>query len=139
LKAGQQSNRAEIISAPVLVAANRKRAYFEQGGVPLPRDAAPGTSAKQHQLRVAFTPTLTPDGRVTLDIDITVDTLVPLRGIAATTGNALPPAIDTRQVKTQIVLDSGATVMLNVADGPGRQLVVFVTPTRIADQPPNPR
>jgi Flp pilus assembly secretin CpaC len=88
---------------------------------------------------VAFTPTLTPDGRVTLDIDITVDTLVPLRGIAATTGNALPPAIDTRQVKTQIVLDSGATVMLNVADGPGRQLVVFVTPTRIADQPPNPR
>jgi type IV pilus assembly protein PilQ len=139
LKAGQQASRAEIISAPVLVVANRKRAYIEQGAMPLPREAAPGTPTKDHQLRLAFTPTLTPDGRVTLDIDITVDTLVPLRGIAGTPGNAPVPAINTRQVKTQIVLDSGATVLLNVADGPGRQMVVFVTPKWMADQPPNPR
>jgi hypothetical protein len=75
-----------------------------------------------------------------LDIDATV-TVKSGTGVMMPGGSPVP-AIDSTQVKTQVVLAPGATVMVNVMEGgtggvtrPGRRLVAFVTPTLLADPP----
>lgn len=124
LDAAQRANRAEVLSAPVMVAQNRSRASIEQ--------SAPGVSI----LTLAFTPTVWPDRRMELNVEISLTSKILLPGIMTTPDTPLPPAIDLQQLKTQIVLESGATVMLRAGDGQKlRQLVVFARP-RLMPNPP---
>jgi type IV pilus assembly protein PilQ len=140
LDAGREAQRAEIISSPRWVVANRTRASLAQTtGAPLQRDPA-GESGSEAELSLAVTPNVGADDRVMLDIDATV-TVKSGTGVMMPGGSPVP-AIDSTQVKTQVVLAPGATVMVNVMEGgtggvtrPGRRLVAFVTPTLLADPP----
>jgi hypothetical protein len=75
-----------------------------------------------------------------LDVEISLTSKIFLPGIMTTPDTPLPPAIDLQQLKTQIVLESGATVMLRAGDGQKlRQLVVFARPRLIPNPPADSR
>jgi bla regulator protein blaR1 len=138
LEAAQRNNRAEIFSSPAVLASNRSQSVIEQSAMtPKQRESLTGPRAIQDiQLKLAFTPTVWPDGRITLNMDLHIDSMMP--GIAVPPDNNIVPAINTRQLRTEAIVDSGATVMLTATDWPGRRLVAFVTPklrlSRIVNQ-----
>jgi type II secretory pathway component HofQ len=117
---------------------NRSPASLEQGGVPYPQGVTPDPLRKELRLKLSVTPTLRPDQRVTLDVDTTMT----FAGTVVITAGGTPvPSIDSIQVKNQVLLNSGATIMLDLtkertgrgagADA-GRRLVAFVTPTLVS-------
>lgn len=132
----QQARRAAVIARPRVIALNRKPVTIEQSwDLPPPQEAAAGIPFKTQKLSVSLTPTVTPDNRVTLDVDAT---LSKTGTVVVMTGGAQVPAIDTSQMKSKAYLESGATMMLEVTGrGPdgtsaARRLVAIVTPTIIA-------
>jgi type IV pilus assembly protein PilQ len=83
-------------------------ALIEQGEE-LPYQAATSSGATQVQFRKAnlalrVTPQITPEGNVILDVDVNKDSV----GRATIAGFA----IDTKHVKTQVLVENGGTVVI---------------------------
>lgn len=134
LEAAQLAHRVEIISRPRFIVANHAQSSIEQNaGLPASQDAA-SSAGRNMYLRLAVAPTVGPDNRVMLAFDAKLDMI---STVVIVTGGVRVPSIDTREAKSQVVLDSGTTVMLDVMAGdggtphslpPGQRLVAFVTP-----------
>lgn len=161
LSALEADGKGKIISSPRVVTADKVLALIEQG-IELPYQVATSSGAtsitfRKANLRLEVTPQITPDGNVVLEVDVNKDSV----GQETRSGFA----IDTKHVKTQVMVEDGGTVVLGgiyqqsergtqskvplLGDIPllgfffrstGRsqektELMVFITPKIVADRP----
>ena len=108
LSALEAEGKGKIVSSPRVVTADQVKALIEQGEE-LPYQAATSSGATQIQFRKAnlkleVTPQITPEGNVILDVDVNKDSV----GRSTVAGFA----IDTKHVKTQVLVENGGTVVL---------------------------
>ncbi|EMH4076373.1 DNA uptake porin HofQ [Serratia marcescens] len=162
LTALEQENQVEIIASPRLLTAHLQTASIKQG-TEIPYEVSSGASGataiefKEAVLGMEVTPKVLPDGRITLTLHISQN--MPGRAISRGAGEAL--TIDKQEIKTQITVKNGETLVLGgifqrhsgktadkvpgLADAPllgglfrqsgaqqkKRELVIFITPTLI--------
>jgi len=108
LSALQAEGRGEVVSSPRVITANQKEATILQGQeIPYVGIAAVGAAAqvqfREALLELKVTPQITPDDRVIMDLAVKKDTGVPVSGDVR---------IDRREVRTQVLVDNGETVVL---------------------------
>jgi type IV pilus assembly protein PilQ len=108
ISALEQEGRGKIISSPRVITADKIKAVIEQG-TEIPYQAATSSGATNVQFRKAVlklevTPQITPEGAIFLDVKVNKDS----RGAETLSG----PAIDTKNVQTQVLVDNGGTVVL---------------------------
>ena len=108
LSALEADGKGKIISSPRVITADQVKALIEQGEE-LPYQAATSSGATSVQFRKAnlkleVTPQITPEGNVILDVDVNKDSVG--RNTAAGF------AIDTKHVKTQVLVENGGTVVI---------------------------
>jgi len=108
LSALEADGRGKVVSSPRVVTADQQKALIEQGEE-LPYQVATSSGATSLQFRKAnlkleVTPQVTPEGNVILDVDVTKDSV----GRATTAGFA----INTKHVKTQVLVENGGTVVI---------------------------
>jgi type IV pilus assembly protein PilQ len=113
LSALQAEGRGEVISSPRVITANAKEASIEQGvEIPYQESASSGATTivfKKAVLSLTVTPQITPDNRIIMDLGVKKDSI----GEIVPTGNGgTAPAIDTREVNTQVLVNNGSTVVL---------------------------
>ena len=113
LSALQTEGRGEVVSTPRVITANAKQASIEQGReIPYQQAASSGATTvtfKKAVLSLKVTPQITPDEKVIMDLEVNNDS----QGADVNTGNGgTAPAIDTRKVITQVLVDNGQTVVL---------------------------
>ena len=108
LSAMQQEGNGEIVSSPRVITSNQKQATIEQGTeIPYQEASSSGASTvsfKSATLKLGVTPQITPDDHIIMDIEVNKDEVGGIfNGV---------PSIDTRSVKTQVLVDNGETVVL---------------------------
>jgi type IV pilus assembly protein PilQ len=113
LSALQTEGKGEVVSTPHVITANAKPALIKQG-VEIPYQASTSSGAtsvsfKDAVLSLEVTPQITPDGRVIMDLKVHDDSVG--SNVSTGTGGSTP-AIDTREVDTQVLVDNGQTVVL---------------------------
>lgn len=162
LTALEQEDRVEIIASPRLMTAHMQTASIKQG-TEIPYQVSSGASGstsiefKEAVLGMEVTPKILRNGKITLALQISQN--MPGRTIKQMEGEAL--AIDKQEIKTQITVKDGETVVLGgifqrhhqkienkvprLGDFPilgalfkrklkserRRELVIFITPTLI--------
>ena len=112
LSALETENKGEIIASPRITVANQQEAYIEQGTeIPYVQSTANGSTSvafKKAVLSLKVIPQITPDDRIILDLVITQDT----RGETVSTATGPAVAIDTQEIKTQVLVENGETIVL---------------------------
>jgi len=108
LSALEADGKGKIISSPRVVTADQLKALIEQG-TELPYQIATSSGAtsiafRKANLKLEVTPQITPDGNIILDVDVNKDSV----GVETRAGFA----IDTKHVKTQVLVENGGTVVL---------------------------
>ena len=113
LQAYQAEGRGEVSSAPRIITANAKQAHIEQGvEIPYTESTSSGATSvsfKKAVLSLDVTPQITPDQRIIMDLAVNDDTV---GATVAVQGGGSVPSIDTRNLKTQVLVDNGQTVVL---------------------------
>ncbi|HWT73008.1 MAG TPA: type IV pilus secretin PilQ [Oxalicibacterium sp.] len=108
LSALEADGKGKIISSPRVITADQLKALIEQGTeIPYQQATSSGATSvsfRKANLKLEVTPQITPDGNVILDVDVTKDSI----GIPTDSGLA----IDTKHVKTQVLIDNGGTVVI---------------------------
>jgi type IV pilus assembly protein PilQ len=108
LSALEADGKGKIISSPRVVTADQTEALIEQGTeIPYQESSSSGAttiSFRKATLKLQVTPQITPDGNIVLTVDVNKDTV----GEATAAGLA----IDTKHVKTQVMVENGGTVVL---------------------------
>jgi len=108
LSALEADGKGKVVSSPRVVTADQSKAVIEQGTeLPYQVAAASGASTlafRKANLKLEVTPQITPEGGIVLDLDISKDNV----------GQITPAgfAIDTKHVKTQVLVENGGTVMI---------------------------
>lgn len=159
LSALESEGRGEVISSPRLTTANQRESFIETGvEIPYLQASSAGNTNvtfRKAVLSLTVKPLITPDDNVILDLTVTKDSL----GVDTPRG----PAINTKEVNTQVLARTGETVVLGgiyeeetfnnvrkvplLGDIPGlgwlfrhkenqnnkQELLVFVTPKIIKD------
>lgn len=160
IQALEADGKGKIVSSPRVVTADKVKAVIEQG-TELPYQIASSSGAtsiafRKANLMLEVTPQITPEGNVILELDINKDSV----GISTPAGFA----IDTKHVKTQVLIENGGTVVIGgifteqqaedtnkipfFGDLPGigalfrnkitrsekKELLVFITPKTLADR-----
>ncbi|HET7570331.1 MAG TPA: type IV pilus secretin PilQ [Gammaproteobacteria bacterium] len=113
LSALQAEGHGEVISRPHVITANQQEALIQQG-VQIPYQQASSSGATNTQfknavLKLQVTPQITPDNKIIMDLDVSKDSVGAT--VPSATGGTVP-SIDTREVKTQVLVDNGDTVVL---------------------------
>jgi type IV pilus assembly protein PilQ len=108
LSALEAEGKGKIVSSPRVVTADQIKAIIEQGEqIPYLVATSSGATSVQFRpaaLKLEVTPQITPEGNVILDVDVAKDS----RGEATIAG----PAINTKHVKTQVLVENGGTVVI---------------------------
>ncbi len=108
LSALEAEGKGNIVSSPRVVTADQTKARIEQGEeIPYQQATSSGATSvafKKASLSLDVTPQITPEGNVILDLEVNKDS----RGELTTAG----PAINTKQVKTQVLVENGGTVVI---------------------------
>ncbi len=104
----EADGKGKIISSPRVVTADQLKALIEQG-TEIPYNSATSSGAtsisfQKANLSLEVTPQITPDGNIILDVDVKNDSV----GQATAAGLA----INTKHVKTQVLVENGGTVVL---------------------------
>jgi len=104
----EADGRGKIISSPRVITADKVKAVIEQGTeIPYQAASSAGNTDVQFKkatLRLEVTPQITPEGSIFLDVKVNKDS----RGQETLSG----PAIDTKNVQTQVLVDNGGTIVL---------------------------
>lgn len=108
LSAMEADGKGRIVSSPRIITADQTKALIEQGteypySVTAPNGATT-LAFKKAVLKLEVTPQITPEGSIILDLDVNKDS----RGETTTQG----VAIDTKHIKTQILIENGGTVVI---------------------------
>ena len=113
LSALQSEGQGEVVSSPRVITADQKLAHIEQGvEIPYQQASSSGattTSFKNAVLSLDVTPQITPDNRVNMDLEVHKDAVG--QNVQSATGGSVP-SIDTRDVKTTVLVNNGDTVVL---------------------------
>jgi type IV pilus assembly protein PilQ len=112
LSAMQAEGRGEILSNPRVVTTDRSQATIEQGRqIPYQTTSQNGTTTefKNAVLQLVVTPQITPDDKIIMDLNVKKDEIG--ANVGTITGAQIP-SIDTRDVKTQVLVNNGDTVVL---------------------------
>ena len=108
LSALEAEGKGNIVSSPRVVTADQTKARIEQGEeIPYQQATSSGATSvafKKASLSLDVTPQITPEGNVILDLEVNKDS----RGELTAAG----PAINTKQVKTQVLVENGGTVVI---------------------------
>ena len=110
ISALEADGRGKIISSPRVMTANQVDAIIEQG-VEIPYQSATSSGAtsvsfRKANLSLKVKPQITPDGKITLTLDINKDS----PNTRLSTGAGV--AIDTKHVKTEVLVENGGTVVI---------------------------
>ncbi len=104
----ESDGKGKIISSPRVVTANQVEALIEQGTeIPYQQATSSGATSiafRKAVLALRVKPQITPDGNVIMDVDVNKDAV----GILTTAG----PAIDTKHVRTSVLVENGGTVVI---------------------------
>ncbi|HET8871862.1 MAG TPA: type IV pilus secretin PilQ [Aquabacterium sp.] len=108
LSALEADGKGKIVSSPRVITADQIKALIEQG-TELPYQVATASGAtsiafRKANLKLEVTPQITPEGSIILDVDVNKDSV----GQVTTAGYA----IDTKHVKTQVLVENGGTVVI---------------------------
>jgi type IV pilus assembly protein PilQ len=108
LSALEADQRGKIVSSPRVLTSDQGKAIIEQG-TELPYQVATASGAtsivfRKANLKLEVTPQITPDGNIIMDVQVNRDQIGQL-----TPGGY---AIDTRAVKTQVLVENGGTVVI---------------------------
>jgi type IV pilus assembly protein PilQ len=108
LSALEADQRGKIVSSPRVLTSDQGKAVIEQG-TELPYQVATSSGAtsivfRKANLKLEVTPQITPDGNIIMDVQVNRDQIGQL-----TPGGY---AIDTRAVKTQVLVENGGTVVI---------------------------
>lgn len=108
ISALEADGKGKVVSSPRVVTSDQQKALIEQG-TELPYQVATSSGATSLQFRKAnlkleVTPQITPEGSVILDVDVNKDSV----GQATAAGFA----IDTKHIKTQVLVENGGTVVI---------------------------
>ena len=108
ISALEADGKGKIVSSPRVVTADQVKALIEQGTeIPYQTATSSGATAIQFRkatLKLEVTPQITPEGNIILDVDINKDSL------GGTTAAGI--LINTKHVKTQVLVDNGGTVVI---------------------------
>lgn len=108
LSAAEADGKTKVISSPRVITANQTPATFDFGEeIPYLTATSSGANSVQFKkatLGINVTPQVTPDDKISMDIEVTNDS----RGKDTTAG----PAINTNKVKTKVLVDNGETAVL---------------------------
>ena len=110
ISALEADGRGKVISSPRVMTANQVEAIIEQG-VEIPYQQATSSGAtsvsfRKANLSLKVKPQITPDGKITMTLDINKDT----PNTTLSTGAGV--AIDTKHVKTEVLVENGGTVVI---------------------------
>ncbi|HHB13434.1 MAG TPA: type IV pilus secretin PilQ [Chromatiales bacterium] len=108
LAAAQAEDRIEVISTPRVITSNQTQARIERGTeIPYQQATSSGATAVQFKkavLSLEVTPTITPDDRIFMDIEVSKDDVGDVfNGV---------PSVNTRAIQTQVLVQNGQTVVL---------------------------
>ncbi|SBT03328.1 Type IV pilus secretin PilQ [Candidatus Accumulibacter aalborgensis] len=110
ISALEADGRGKVISSPRVMTANNVEATIEQGtDIPYQQATSSGATSvsfKKAVLSLKVTPQITPDGKVSMTLDVHKDT----PNTTLSTGAGV--AIDTKQVKTVVLVENGGTVVI---------------------------
>lgn len=108
LSALEADNKGKIVSSPRIVTADQLKAVIEQGTeIPYQEATSSGATSisfRKATLRLEVVPQITPDGNVILTVNVNKDS----RGEDTLAG----PAINTKRVETQVLVENGGTIVL---------------------------
>jgi type IV pilus assembly protein PilQ len=108
LSALESDGKAEIVSQPRVVTADRQTASIKSGQeIPYQEATSSGatsTEFKEAVLSLEVTPQITPDDKIIMDLEVNQDS----RGEDTASG----PAINTNSVTTQVLVANGETIVL---------------------------
>jgi type IV pilus assembly protein PilQ len=108
ISALEAEGKGNVVSSPRVITADQTKARIEQGEeIPYQQATSSGATSvafKKASLRLEVTPQITPEGNVILDLEVNKDS----RGALTSAG----PAINTKQVKTQVLVENGGTVVI---------------------------
>ena len=109
LSALEADNKGKIVSSPRVVTADQVKAIIEQGTeIPYQIATSSGATAlafRKASLKLEVTPQITPEGNILLDVQVNKDSpgaVIPGSGVL----------INTKQVKTQVMVENGGTVVI---------------------------
>ena len=110
ISALESDGKGKVISSPRVMTANQVEALIEQG-VEIPYQQATSSGAtsvsfRKANLSLKVKPQITPDGKVTMTLDVNKDT----PNTSLSTGAGV--AIDTKHVKTEVLVENGGTVVI---------------------------
>jgi type IV pilus assembly protein PilQ len=108
ISALEADGKGKVVSSPRVITADQVKALIEQG-TELPYQVASSSGAtsiafRKANLKLEVTPQITPEGSVSLDLDVTKDSV----GQATAAGFA----INTKHIKTQVLVENGGTVVI---------------------------
>ncbi|QBJ78307.1 type IV pilus secretin PilQ [Aquitalea sp. USM4] len=110
LDAMETADKGKILASPRIMTADRVEASIEQGTeIPYQEASSSGATSvsfKKANLSLKVTPQITPDNRVLMEIQINKDSVSSTLFVNST------PAIDTKVVKTQVMVENGGTVVI---------------------------
>ncbi len=111
LSASETDNRSKTISTPRVLTQDRQAAEIRQGTqIPYTtrdKDGSVETSFKDAVLSLKVTPRITPDNKIILDVEINKD-----EPDYTNTNVEGEPAISTKHVKTQAMIEDGGTLIV---------------------------
>jgi type IV pilus assembly protein PilQ len=106
ISALQSDGKGKIISNPRVITADNVEAIIEQGTeIPYQQATSSGATSisfRKATLSLKVKPQVTPDDNVIMNLEVHKDSV----GTQTTAG----PAIDTKQVNTQVLVENGGTV-----------------------------
>ena len=113
LSALEAQGRGEIVSQPKVITGDKQEAVIKSGSeVPYQESSANGEttiSFKEAVLKLQVTPSITPDDRIIMTLEINQDSI----GDLVPSGNGgTVPTIDTTELTTQVLVGNGETVVL---------------------------
>ena len=108
LSAMESDKRGKVISSPRVITADQQLAVIEQGTeIPYLQASSSGATNvafKPAVLSLSVTPQITPDNKIIMTLEVKKDSVGQIfSGI---------PSIDTKKVKTQVLVDNGETAVL---------------------------
>ena len=108
LQALEYEAKTHTIARPKLITMDQTKATVEQGfDIPYLQATSSGAASVSYKtaaLKLAVTPHITPDDRVSMDLEISNDT----QGTSVAAG----PVVNTNRIQTKVLVDNGETVVL---------------------------
>ena len=108
ISALEADGQGHVLSSPRVVTADQTKAVIEQGTeIPYQQATASGATSvsfRKAVLSLEVTPQITPDGKVILELDVNKD--------SPSTTTAAGITIDTKHVRTQVLVENGGTVVI---------------------------